>query len=123
FRTDRPWLDHVHELILALDKVRRDFFCFRSGSLYNSSATHAGLIAVNDREDLHTTDITPFKHFFGWADIGQPAAIARSHNHKLEVLRAQRINTARHVARDIHFGIATAHGVQSIGYGLICNAR
>src|SRR5690554_3584794 len=65
FATARPWLDHVHDLILALDKVSPDFFCFRWGSLYNSSATHAGLIAVNDREDLHTTDITPFKHFFG----------------------------------------------------------
>ena len=119
----RARFDRVQQHVFARGEVRPNSFRFGWRRFYRRGAADAGMIAPNDREDLDAAHVARLQDATGGADVGKNAALARRHDHKLEILGPLLVDAARERRGEVHFTRSRTYGSVRIGDRLVGDAR
>src|SRR5699024_2350842 len=115
-------LDRIEDRVLALHEIVVDALGVCGRLTDDGSAAYAGLVSVDDREDLDTADVAGLEESRARPDVRKLAAFAGGHDHELELLGSLFVDAAGERGGDVHLAGAGAHRVERVADGGIGDA-
>src|SRR5580698_9553977 len=95
-------LDHIEHQVLALDELVPDLLRMVRGFTDSCGAADAGVIAIDDREYLHPTDVARLEPAVTGSHVRKDAPLAGGHDHEFECVGTPLENAAGERAGDVH---------------------